>query len=150
MKIKIRDAKTTDAAILDNMLTKLVHYEAKWDSNINSQYAAENNYGNMIDQPGCKLIVAEVNDEIVGYLCGFIVQMPTQKKPTAILDAIYVDEHCRNMGCASAMINEFKLFALNEGAVTIELKVFSNNEPANKLYSKMMFEENKKYLRFVL
>lgn len=150
MKVRIRDAKATDAAILDDMLTRLVRYEAKWDSNINSQYTAENNYGNMIGQPGYKLIVAEVDDEIVGYLCGFIVQMPTQKMPTAILDAIYVDEHCRNKGCASAMISEFKLFALNEGAATIELKVFSDNEPANKLYSKIMFEENKKYLRFVL
>lgn len=144
--MKIRDARKADAEILDGMLTQLIQYEKRWDSNMVEDFTVNNNYENLIGQPGYKALVAEENDKIIGYIYGFSYRSAVEKKPIVILDALYVAEKFRNTGCATALICEFQKFAVAEGAASIELKVFSENNPAFRLYSGFGFKEIKKYM----
>lgn len=145
--MKIRNAEPKDANRLDKLLTRLIRDEAQYDSNLNDRCAVIDNYCNRIGVSGHKLLLAENDGEIIGYLYGFIYQVPNiWVQPVAILDALYIDERYRRMGCASMLFSEFEKFAYNSGACRIELKVVSDNTSALGLYEKLSFRESKKYM----
>lgn len=148
--MQIRNAEIKDAAVLDELLTRLIRYESRWDPNLDEEYTVRDNYSNMIGHQDCKILIAEEDGEIWGFLCAIVCRFPMYRKPMVILDALYVEEQYRNRGCATALIQELQRFAVGEGAASIELKVFSENATANKLYSRHGFAETKKYLRLDL
>lgn len=145
--MKLRDATPADAARLDELLTKLIHDEAQYDSNLNDSCVVTDNYLDRIDLEGHKLLLIEDAGEIVAFLYGFLYEIPGMlAKPIAILDALYVEEVCRQRGYAAQLISAFKSFAAESGACRVELKVLSNNENALRLYEKLSFKETKKYM----
>lgn len=145
--MKIRDAKIKDANRLDELLTELIHDETQYDHNLNNNCVITENYISRIGLEGHKLLVAEIDNKIIGYLYGFIYQIPNiWNEPVAILDALFIEEKYRRNGYASMLIEEFKVFAKENGACRIELKVVTNNKCALKLYEKHNFEETKKYM----
>ena len=116
----IRDAEMRDAEQLDQLLTKLIREESSFDSNINGTCEIGDNYSHRIGLEGHKLILIEENGEILGYLYGFLYEIPEiYQEPIAILDALFVEESHRRRGCASALINRFKSFAADHGACRI-------------------------------
>ena len=91
--MKLRDATPADAARLDALLTKLIHYEAQYDSNLNGSYVVTDNYLDRIGLEGHKLLLTEDEGKIVAFLYGFLYEIPGMlAKPIAILDALYVEE----------------------------------------------------------
>ena len=145
--MKIRDAQPKDANQLDELLTQLIRYESQFDPNLNENCTITDNYCNKIGLDGHKFLLIEDEGEIVGYLYGFIAQMPDViNQPAAFLDALYVDEKSRKKGYASVLFSDFKKFAQEKGACRIELKVFSSNQKALGLYEKLLFKEFKKYM----
>ena len=145
--MKLRDAAPADAARLDALLTKLIHYEIQYDSNLIDSYVVTDNYLDRIGLEGHKLLLIEDGGEIAAFLYGFLYEIPGMfAKPIAILDALYVEESYRRKGCAGQLISAFKSFAEENGACRIELKVLSNNEAALRLYEKLTFRETKKYM----
>lgn len=147
MKFVVRDADAKDAEFLDKMLTQLIREEAVYDENLNGAYTVENNYREWIGLEGHKILIAEAGGKAVGYLYGFVYQIPGMwNRPVAILDALFVEKNHRREGCASALVSEFQKFAAESGANRMELKVISENLPAYKLYSRMNFKEVKKYM----
>ena len=55
--MKLRDATPADAARLDELLTKLIHDEAQYDSNLNGSYVVTDNYLDRIGLEGHKLLL---------------------------------------------------------------------------------------------
>ena len=149
--MRIRDAELKDADRLDALLTRLIRDEARYDGNVNRACEIKDHYCRLIGMEGHKLLLAEADGEIVGYLYGFIYRVPgVYKEPGAILDALFVDEKHRRKGCASMLISGFKEFAKENGACQIELKVMSGNDRAVSLYEKLSFAEMKKHMRMEL
>lgn len=145
--MKLRDATTADAARLDTLLTRLIHDEVQYDSNLNGSYVVTDNYRDRIGLEGHKLLLIEDGGKIVAFLYGFLYEIPGMlAKPIAILDALYVEKEHRRKGYASQLISAFKPFAEENGACRIELKVLSRNEAALRLYEKLSFKETKKYM----
>ena len=145
--MKLRDATPADAARLDELLTKLIHDEAQYDSNLNGSYVVTDNYLDRIGLEGHKLLLIEDEGEIIAFLYGFLYEIPGMfVKPIAILDALYVEEAYRRKGCAAQLISAFKAFAAESSACRIELKVLSSNGAALRLYEKLSFKETKKYM----
>lgn len=145
--MKIRIAEMKDATVLDEMLTKLIRYESRWDGNLDKEYSVKDNYSNMIGHPDCRIYIADCDGWPVGFLCALIYRFPMYRKPVVILDALFVEEPYRHNGYATKLIMELKHFAQEMGASAIELKVFSENAAANSLYSAQGFVETKKYLK---
>lgn len=147
----IRNAEEKDTAQLDALLTKLIRDEARFDGNLQADCEVTDNYCNRIGLEGHKLILAEENGEIVGFLYGFLYHIPgIYKAPIAILDALFIEEEHRRKGYASVLIDAFRAFAIESGAVRIELKVVSDNADALALYRKLAFAETKKYMKLEL
>lgn len=141
----IRKARMEDANTLDAMLTELIGYETRYDSNLDASYQVQDNYARLVEEPGRALLVAEAEGRIVGFLYGFLYQIPGMHvKPMALLDALFVSEPYR--GIATALFSAFRRFAAEKGACRIELKVMSQNENALRFYEKLSFQECKKYM----
>lgn len=66
--MRIREANKNDCVKLGALLTKLIQYESRYDTNLNPDYTVTDNYNERLDQPGHKAFVAE-NDEESVYLC---------------------------------------------------------------------------------
>ena len=110
--MKIRDAEAKDTQQLDMLLAQLIREEAQYDGNLNRACEIKDNYCHRIGLEGHKLILIEVEEEIVGYLYGFIHHIPgVYKSPIAILDALFIDEKHRRRGYASMLIAAFRTFA---------------------------------------
>lgn len=145
--MKLRDAVPADAPRLDALLTKLIHYEAQYDPNLNGSYVVTGNYLDRIGVEGRKLLLIEDEGEIAAFLYGFLYDIPDMfAKPIAILDALYVEEAYRRRGYAAQLISAFRAFAAESGACRIELKALSRNEAALRLYERLSFKETKKYM----
>ena len=148
--MKIRNAEQKDVGALDALLTRLSRLEKQWDPNIDEEYLWHDNYAGMIGAEGFKVLVAEEDGELIGFLSGFVLEQPARLVRIAILDALYVSEDHRKKGCAKALIEAFRQFAVEESAGCIELKVLSGNLPAGTLYESLGFKEISRYMRLKL
>ena len=144
----IRNAVKEDASRVDELLTELIRYETEFDKNLNKEYTVSNNYSEVIGLDGHKLLVAETEGKIVGFLYGFVYQIPgIFARPVALLDALYILEEYRHNGFAGALFQQFKQFAHENDAHSIELKVMTENLNALHFYEKLGFCEIKKYMQ---
>lgn len=144
MNYQIRKAKISDVKVINNFLTRLIHDEKKYDNNINEICIVNNFYENIVENPKSCILIAEINDKIIGYLYGFIqnngdtcINIVTQ------IDAIFIDEDYRKIGVGNTLIEEFKKWSKQQNAKYIELKVCNNNDIAISLYRKKGFKDFK-------
>lgn len=147
----IREAERKDSSRLDELLTELIHYEARLDGNLNPAYTVKDNYAERLALEGHRAFVAEEDGRIVGFLYGFLYHIPgVWLHPIVILDALYVEEAHRGKGIAGKLFCAFREFAAAHGAGSIELKVLSRNSGAIGLYEQLGFREAKKYMELPL
>ncbi len=137
----IRKANYDDVKILNQFLTLLIQDERQYDTGIDENFVVTNMYENYIEDSNKLLIVAEENNQIVGYLYGIIKPNDdTYKYIIAKLDALYIDNNYRNKGIATSLIEYFKKWAISKNAHKIEVNVWSNNKKAKRLYEKNNFK----------
>lgn len=146
----IRNAIRSDGVALDALLTKLIRDETQYDSNLSPEDVIKDNYAERIEE-GSGAFVAEEDGNIVGYLYGFLYQIPGMMlRPVAIMDALYVEEAYRGQGIAKELFRRFWEFAEDCHADRVELKVLSGNAKAIALYEALGFCEKKKYMELLL
>lgn len=146
----IRNAIRSDGVALDALLTKLIRDETQYDPNLSPEVVIKDNYAERIEE-GSGAFVAEEDGNIVGYLYGFLYQIPGMMlRPVAIMDALYVEEAYRGQGIARELFQRFREFAEEGHADRIELKVLSDNTKAMALYEALGFCEKKKYMELPL
>ena len=137
----IRKANYNDTKTLNKFLTLLIKDERQYDLGIDENFTVTNMYENYIEDSNKLLIVAEENDEIVGYLYGIIKPKDaTYKYIIAKLEALYIDNNYRNKKIATSLIEYFKKWAISKNANKLEVNVWSNNIKAKSLYEKKNFK----------
>ncbi len=137
----IRKANQKDVKTLNDFLTQLIQDERQYDPGINENFVVTNMYENYIDDTSKLIIVAEENQQVVGYLYGIIKPTDdTYKYPVAKLDALYVSKTHRNKKIATSLIEYFKKWAIEKQVHKIEVSVWSKNENAKHLYEKANFK----------
>lgn len=144
----IRKAKIEDAKSLNWLLTLLIRDEEKYDKTINKDFVVTNMYENYIQDPSRFLYLAEEDNEIVGYLYGYIKEDITIADKKSFLDALYVEEDYRKKGIANSLIEEFKNWSKDNGTFAIEVNVCSDNIKAKNLYKKHGFIPTKETLNY--
>lgn len=144
MEYKIIRCNYEDAKKVNNLLTKLIKDEKKYDENINEYCVVTSLYENFYDNEDICLLVAKSGENILGYIYGYIQNNGDSKiKKVSVLDALYVEENVRCNKIGDSLIEEFKKWSYDIGAKYIELKVCNENENAINLYIKKGFKETK-------
>ena len=143
----VRKANYDDVKILNQFLTLLIQDERQYDTSIDENFVVTNMYENYIEDARRLILVAEEDENIVGYLYGYLqVEYEVDAYKIAKLDALYVDCNYRHYGIATSLIEYFKKWAISKNAHKIEVNVWSNNVKAKNLYEKVNFKTTSEIL----
>ncbi len=144
MSIDIIKADYKLALAANDLLTKLIKDEKKYDANVNENYIVKSFYENFFDNKDVCLLIAKSNEKLAGYIYGYIQNNGDSTiKKVGVLDALYVEEEFRNNGVAQLLIDGFKNWSKNNNISYLEVKACKDNLKAIKLYEKMGFKINK-------
>lgn len=147
MDVVVRKAELKDAKEANNLLTLLIRDEKQYDSSINENCVISGFYEDMISNDSNILLVAEIDNKIIGYLFGYIVDNGnTYLDKVSKLDALYITKEYRKNKIATKLINEFKSWSLKNGVKYIEVEVLNANTKAVNLYKKEGFGSFKSIL----
>lgn len=140
----IRKANINDAKRLNELLTKLIIDEKKYDDNINENYVVKSYYEYVIPKKQNIILVVEFLNTIIGYLYGYIMDDgDTVINKVAKTDALFIEEDYRHLGIATSLINEFKKIVEEENVKYIEVNVCNDNKNAINIYKNNNFNETK-------
>jgi ribosomal protein S18 acetylase RimI-like enzyme len=92
----------------------------------------------LVEWPGNRVLIARIDDEIVGALTLVMFPIPTGKR--AWVEDVVVDESARGQGVGAALTKEAVRLALADGARTVDLTSRPSREAANRLYERLGFE----------
>lgn len=146
MKIEIKEANENNVTIANELLTKLIKEERKYVENVKEDFAITKNYEEIYQNEDNCLYFAFINNEIIGYLFGYIINDYINKSPVAKLDALYIIENYRNMKVATKLIEEFKKWCQKNNITYINVTVWQDNIVAKHLYLKHGFIPKKEEL----
>ncbi|MBI2529745.1 MAG: GNAT family N-acetyltransferase [Candidatus Diapherotrites archaeon] len=94
---------------------------------------------NRINSAHKRRIVAEYNNEIIGYAVLAFRTVPHAH--TALLHSLFVKENFRNVGIGRAIVEYAERLALQNGIEILLLEAGAENKNAIPLYKKLGFEE---------
>lgn len=92
---------------------------------------------NILSNKSSHILVAEIDDKIVGMLSLVIVDIPTGRK--AWIEDVVVDEAARGLRLGQALVEQAKELAASLGAKKIYLTSNPSRKAAHALYSKCGF-----------
>ena len=127
----------------DELLTKLIVDECKYDSSLDSSFVVNDYFCNMIKNPKNILLCYEEDNTIKGYI--FLKPVSDNSK-VCLIDGLYVEEEYRKKGIASKLIEE-ALKTIKDNYEHVEINVIAQNEAAYKIYNKLGFKEFRITLR---
>lgn len=152
MNIEILKVESKEMALEANKyLTKLIHDEKKYDTNINEKCVVNSLYDVFYMNDGVCILLAKEKEQYVGYLFGTMMDIgDAYINPQAKLDAMFVDEEYRRNKIGEKLIDEFKTWAKDKGAKYVELTVCNENINAINLYKNNGFKETKVTMRYTV
>jgi ribosomal protein S18 acetylase RimI-like enzyme len=89
--------------------------------------------------PASHLLLARVDDEIVGALTLVVFRIPTGMR--AWIEDVVVDEAARGQGVGEALNREALRLAKEHGAITVDLTSRPSREAANRMYQRLGFTQ---------
>lgn len=141
MNIKIV-TNEEEAKKADELLTKLIHFESNFNKNINPNYIVHNHFKCNINDNTC-LAIAIQNNEIVGFIFGFIIESNAYLNKIGKIEALFVENQYRGQHIGTELIIYFKKWAKIKGVDIFEIEVLSSNKNAVDIYKKNGFKINK-------
>ncbi len=136
MIIRVKDDKLAEKC--DELLTKLIEDERKYNDNINSFFIVVDYFKNVIKDDNNILLCYKEDNMIVGYV--FFKYINGVDGIGYLIDGLYVEEAYRNRGIAKSLISEGLKIVDNTPKDFIDIKVMNNNVVAKKLYESLGFE----------
>lgn len=141
-----------DAKKCNELLTKLLISESKYDKNLRNDYIITNYFENKYQNEDNILLIAKQDEDIIGYAYCKINELPGGPiiSKVTLLDGIYIEEKYRKQGIATKLINECKNWSTKIGATYFEIKVTKENINASKLYEQIGFKDFEHKMRIEL
>ena len=139
-KSTLEDLKTIQN--LNNQLFKLE--KENYDSTLVSNWPLTNEgklyFEDLINNH--YVIVAILNDEIVGYLAGTINEKGSYEEiQYGEINNMLVKDECRGYGIGKKLINNFKDYCRENNIYNVKVETSAKNENAINFYKKNGFEE---------
>lgn len=141
--MKIRTASISDLDTLISLGKDLYLIEKQFEPLLKfSKSEAIRRYKKQLNDPNCLFLIAEENQEILGYLYGYLemVDYLETASPEAQLEVIYLKPEARGKEIATKLVNEFISWAKDKGAFRIKAGIYEQNILSKKLFSKSGFK----------
>lgn len=141
-----------DAKKCNELLTKLLISESKYDKNLRNDYIITNYFENKYQNEDNILLIAKQEENVIGYAYCKINELPGGPiiSKVTLLDGIFVEEKYRKQKIATKLINECKNWSKKIGATYFEIKVTKENINALKLYEQIGFKDFEHKMRIQL
>lgn len=141
-----------DAKKCNELLTKLLISESKYDKNLRNDYIITNYFENKYQNEDNILLIAKQEEDVIGYAYCKINELPGGPiiSKVTLLDGIYIEEKYRKQKIATKLINECKNWSTKIGATYFEIKVIKENINALKLYEQIGFKDFEHKMRIQL
>ena len=139
----IKEVKNVeDANKCDELLTKLILDERKYNDLIDNNIVIKNHFSKMLDDEDVLLLAYYLDKLIVGYI---LIRKINEN--LCLLDGLYVLEEYRNQKIASSLLNEAIDRCKKLNVKYIDINVMEKNELAKRIYKKLDFTEYEVKLR---
>ncbi len=138
-KAKIEELKTVQDLnhdLFDSDSTRDKYMDHNWPYVDGKEY-----FSKRITDDNSICLVAEIDNEIVGYLAGAIMEVESWRpvKRTE-LENMFVKEEFRSSGIGAKLVNEFFNWSKTKGVQRSLVVAYATNEKAIKFYQKMGFD----------
>jgi ribosomal protein S18 acetylase RimI-like enzyme len=130
LNFKIRPAIDVDAPIIVRLVKELAESGGE-HSPIDTTYAAD-----FLHQPGCHILLAQVEDQIVGLLSYQIKPDLYHGNDTCYIAELVVSEGFRARGVGSALMANLIERMTSQGCVEISVSTMPDNHAAIRFYKK--------------
>lgn len=140
--MKIKKIINSDKNLIkqcDKLFIDFLESESKYDDN----YLQRKDIKSFMDDLNDKnnILYSAIEDEkVIGFLFGYIKKLKAEINPVAHLCFLYVDPKYRNKKIATNLINIFLKEIKSRNINNIDVKVYSNNREALKLYKNLGFD----------
>jgi ribosomal protein S18 acetylase RimI-like enzyme len=142
-QITIRTAEPDDLATLLTFEQGIITAERPFDKTLKDGEIHYYDIAEMIKAPHIEVVVAEVNNEVVGSGYARIETSKVYLKHPkhAYLGFMYVKPEHRGKGINQKVLEALKQWAIGQGLTELRLDVYDENLPAVKAYEKAGFEK---------
>ena len=137
----IRVDDEVDASICDNLLTKLIQDEKKYNDYIDDNFVVKDYFKNVIKDEKNILLCYKEDEIIKGYI--YLKNINEDNKSGYLIDGLYVLEEYRNNGIAKELINSSLSILKSKNINFIDVNTMYKNKEANNLYKSLGFNEFK-------
>jgi len=93
------------------------------------------------DERSEKVIVAEVEGDLVGFACVHIVRSVCSNSPSAELTELFVDQASRRRGVGAGLVSEAERISWKSGCSELLLRTRASNLEARALFDQCGYEE---------
>ena len=141
----IRNADLKDLEIIQKLNNELFDLELKnYDTTLVKDWAISNEgkkyFEDLINNHF--VVVALLDDEIVGYLAGTINEKGSYENiQYGEINNMFIKDSYRGYGVGKALVNEFKMYCKSKGINDLIVTASSKNKNAINFYKKNGFEE---------
>lgn len=138
-----------DAKICDELLTKLIQSERKFNKNIKSNYIVKGFFEKIYNNDNNVIFCAKIDKVIVGYIyCRFDSDCNgPMLHQEALIDGLYVKNEYRRRGIASNLIAHAKKWVKDKNIENLYINVLEGNMESMNLYYKNGFKNFEKKLK---
>lgn len=151
--MKIRKANKKDADMIMKLNSQLSDYHAKIDryyktgKEINKGF--KKHLGEIIGKRNYRIIIAEENEKICGFLIGYVGKPGPYAKPKKIgmLMTAFVSKEYRRSGIGKLMFDDFLEWCRRNKVKNIELSVDHRNKIGRSAWEKFGFKDFIKKMR---
>ncbi len=131
MDFQIRFAEEQDCEAIISLITGLAEYEHLEDQMINTPKRMKEV---IFQEHAAKVLVCEVNEEVVGYAIFFFSYSTFIGKKGIWLEDLYVSPAYRGKGIGKAFFKELCNYAIQEDCMRLEWSVLDWNAPSIAFY----------------
>ena len=141
----IRIIEEKDAKVCDELLTKLIRDESKYDKLISKDFEVQDYFKNVIKDSNNILLGYIIDNQIIGYT--YLKYLANDNKKGYLIDGLYILENYRGQGYAKKLLKYALNLLENKSLDFIDINVLGANEKARNLYRLLGFKDFKITMR---
>lgn len=134
LDVQIRPAERADAELLFGLIGELADYERLSDA---VKGDADLLATTLFDDGGAEALVAEADEEAVGFAVFFTTFSTFECRPGLWIEDLFVRLEQRRRGIGSALLAHIAGLAIERGCARLEWSALEWNEPALRFYDQV-------------